>query len=181
MATATIGDTGRSARIRAIGIVVGVLLALTLAIAVSLCAIFVHAAHTALPQVDGSISLAGLGGPVTVIRDARGVPHIQARNADDLFFAQGYVTAQDRLWQMDMSRRYSAGELAEILGPSYLGIDEQQRILRLRPAAEKESAALSAGDRQHFEAYARGVNAYIAEHRDRLPLEFRVLRYAPRT
>ncbi|HKD91974.1 MAG TPA: penicillin acylase family protein [Terriglobales bacterium] len=181
MATATVGNTGRSARIRAIGIVVGVLLALTLAIAVSLCAIFVHAAHTALPQVDGSISLAGLGGPVTVIRDARGVPHIQARNADDLFFAQGYVTAQDRLWQMDMSRRYSAGELAEILGPSYLGIDEQQRILRLRPAAEKESAALSAGDRQHFEAYARGVNAYIAEHRDRLPLEFRVLRYAPRT
>ena len=180
MATATIGNTGRGGRIRVIGIVIGGLLALTLAVAVALCAIFVHAAHAALPQVDGSISFTGLSGPVTVIRDARGVPHIQAPNANDLFFAQGYVTAQDRLWQMDMSRRYSAGELSEILGPSYVGIDEQQRILRIRPAAEKASAALSTRDRQHFEAYARGVNAYIAEHRDRLPLEFRVLRYTPR-
>src|SRR5215472_18802412 len=80
-----------------------------------------------LPQVDGTIILNGLSGPVSVIRDKLGVPHIRAASYDDLFFAQGFVTAQDRLWQMDISRRYAAGTLAELLGPALLRHDRQQR------------------------------------------------------
>jgi len=141
---------------------------------------FWHAAHAALPQVDGKIRVAGLNAPVAVLRDAQGVPHINATSAEDLFFAQGYVTAQDRLWQMDMARRYAAGELSEILGPQFLRHDREQRILGFRQVADRSLGALSARDRGHFEAYARGVNAYIEQHRDRLPIEFRVLRYQPR-
>jgi penicillin amidase len=115
-----------------------------------------------------------------VIRDAHGAPTIDAANFDDLFFAQGYVTAQDRLFEMDGIRRSGAGELAEVFGSDYLQHDRQQRILGLRVAARKTIELLSAEDRSHFEAYARGVNAYIESHRDRLPLEFRILRYSPR-
>src|ERR1700689_424884 len=74
------------------------------------------AIHSALPQVDGAISLPELKAEVQVVRDVRGVPHIHAQSTDDLYFAQGYVMAQDRLWQMDVLRRAAAGELSEILG-----------------------------------------------------------------
>ena len=141
--------------------------------------VYVHA-HVALPQIDGSIGVAGLGAPVQVVRDAEGVPHINAGNLDDLFFAQGYVTAQDRLWQMDISRRYAAGELAEIFGPKLLEHDIQQRYLQVRNAVERGAATLDARDRKFFEDYARGVNAYIDSHREKLPLEFVILRYQPK-
>jgi len=88
-----------------------------------------HVAHSALPQLDGRVSLAGLSAPVTVVRDVHGVPAIEAATLEDLFFAQGYVTAQDRLWQMDVMRRFAAGEMAEILGPALLEHDREQRIL----------------------------------------------------
>ncbi len=133
-----------------------------------------------LPQLDGRLRVSGLSAAVTVTRDAHGAPTIDAANFDDLFFAQGYVTAQDRLFQMDGMRRFAAGELAEVFGGEYLEHDRQQRILGLKLAARKSIEIASADDRSHFEAYARGVNAYIESHRDRLPLEFRILRYAPR-
>ncbi len=136
-------------------------------------------ARSALPQLDGQLKVSGLAQPVTVIRDAHGVPTIEAQNLPDLFFAQGYVTAQDRLWQMDIMRRFAAGELSEILGPETLKIDREQRILGLRVAARKSLAEADARDRAFFEAYARGVNAYIAGQRDHLPIEFRILKYAP--
>src|SRR5579871_718747 len=82
----------------------------------------------ALPVLDGDVHLAGLSAPVTVRRDAHGVPHIEAANQDDLFMAQGYVTAQDRLWQMDLYRRNANGELAEILGASLVNRDIAQRV-----------------------------------------------------
>ncbi len=142
---------------------------------------FRQLARAALPQVDGTVHVAGLSAPLTVLRDAQGVPHITAATAEDLFFAQGYVTAQDRLWQMDMARRYAAGELAEILGPAFLRHDREQRILGIRQTAERSLAtSLSARDRAHWEAYARGVNALIESRRAALPLEFRLLRYQPR-
>jgi penicillin amidase len=94
-------------------------------------------------------------------------------------FAQGFVTAQDRLWQMDTNRRYAAGNLAEILGPGMLRHDRRQRYLQIRTAAEKGAAALSAEDRKMLEAYARGVNAFITPSHDRLPLEFKLLHYSP--
>ncbi len=137
-------------------------------------------ARSALPQLDGSVKVAGLSAKVTVIRDGHGVPTIDAANLEDLFFAQGYVTAQDRLWQMDVMRRFAAGEISEILGADFLKHDREQRILGLRVAAQKAVEVSSAQTRAHFEAYARGVNAYIESHRDRLPVEFRILRYSPR-
>ena len=137
-------------------------------------------ARSALPQLDGSVKVAGLSAKVTVIRDGHGVPTIDAANLEDLFFAQGYVTAQDRLWQMDVMRRFAAGEISEILGADFLKHDREQRILGLRVAAQKAVEVSSAQTRAHFEAYARGVNAYIESHRDRLPIEFRILRYSPR-
>lgn len=137
-------------------------------------------ARSALPQLDGTVALTGLSARVTVTRDSHGVPTIDAASLEDLFFAQGYVTAQDRLWQMDTLRRFAAGELSEILGPDFLDHDREQRILGIRVAARKALEAASPPDRSHFEAYARGVSAYIDSHRDRLPIEFRILRYAPR-
>lgn len=145
-----------------------------------LAAWFYSAARGALPQLDGTVTLPGLRDRVAVVRDTHGVPHISATSLDDLLFAQGYVTAQDRLWQMDTTRRYAAGELSEILGPDLLRLDRQQRILQLGAVAQRLAAALAPSDRAELEAYARGVNAYIASHGDSLPLEFRILRYQPR-
>jgi penicillin G amidase len=139
-----------------------------------------HAMQASLPQLDGELRVSGLTAPVEVRRDAHGVPHIQAANLDDLLFAQGFVTAQDRLWEMDMARRMAAGDAAEILGPSLVDHDRLQRYLLMRPTAERMAAQLSARDRQYFEDYARGVNAYIALHEDDLPAEFRLLHYTPR-
>lgn len=140
---------------------------------------FYGAARHALPQLDGKLYVHGLSKEVRVIRDARGVPHIIASNTKDLFFAQGYVTAQDRLWQMDFSRRLVSGTLAEVMGPALLNHDKEQRIVGLRQIGERSWQALSERDRSHFEAYAAGVNAYIEARRGNLPLEFRVLRYSP--
>src|SRR5258708_33579087 len=75
---------------------------------------FYHAATASLAQLDGTLRLSSLSAPVSVVRDAQGVPHITAASPEDLFFAQGYVTAQDRLWQMDVSRRCGAGEVSEV-------------------------------------------------------------------
>ncbi len=97
------------------------------------------AAKAALPQLDGNLTVPGLTAPVTVIRDAHGVPHLQAGQLEDLFLAQGYVTAEDRLWQLDMIRRYAAGDLSEILGPSHCAS---------RPHAADTGAARRRGTRR---------------------------------
>jgi len=137
-------------------------------------------ARSALPQLDGSVSVAGISSKVRIVRDGQGVPTIEASSLDDLFFAQGYVTAQDRLWQMDIMRRAAAGELSEVIGSATVKMDREQRILGLRPAAEAAETKISASERVYFDAYARGVNAFIDSHRDRLSLEFRLLKYTPR-
>ncbi len=137
-------------------------------------------AHSALPQLDGRLQLSGLSAAVTVTRDSHGVPDIEASSLEDLFFAQGYVTAQDRLWQMDVMRRYGGGQLSEVLGGDSLKIDREQRILGLRAAARKSLEMAGPRDRAFLEAYARGVNAYIGTHGHRLPMEFRILGYAPK-
>ena len=137
-------------------------------------------ARSALPELDGPLRIAGISGPVSVTRDGHGVPTIEAATLDDLFFAQGYVTAQDRLFQMDLMRRSARGELAEVFGPRALKHDRQQRILGIGAEAEKRAATAPGDDRQQFGAYARGVNAYIASRSDHLPLEFRLARYRPR-
>jgi penicillin G amidase len=139
-----------------------------------------HAIVASLPQIDGSLQLQGLSAEVTVRRDEHGVPHIKAANLDDLFAAQGYVTAQDRLWQMDMTRRYVSGEIAEVLGKGLVAHDRVQRLLEMRPKAEHIVATLNDRDRRFLDDYARGVNAFIATHQDTLPAEFRLLMYKPK-
>jgi len=142
-----------------------------------------HAMRVSLPQIDGSIHAAGLAAPVTVLRDAHGVPHIRAASLDDLAFAQGYVTAQDRLWQMDMLRRHAAGEFAEILGPGMVPHDEGQRLLQMRNTADTvvtQLAQTQPDELRYLDDYSRGVNALIAASTNTLPAEFRLLHYTPR-
>jgi penicillin amidase len=138
-------------------------------------------AIAALPQLDGDVHLAGLSAPVNVVRDDHGVPHIQAATLDDMLVAQGYVTAQDRLWQMDTYRRNADGNLAEILGPSLVKHDEAQRVLQFRNTAQRIYANLSVADRARLNDYARGVNLFItqSEQANTLPAEFKLLGYRP--
>src|SRR5271170_4108224 len=139
-----------------------------------------HAMREALPQLDGQLRLPGLTAPVMVRRDRHGIPHIQAANLDDLLEAQGYVTAQDRLWQMDMARRMAAGEAAELLGSKLVDHDRTQRVLGIRANAERLTTTLSERGRRYHEDYARGVNAFIDQHQQNLSPEFRLLGYKPK-
>ena len=134
--------------------------------------------HRGLPQLDGTHQIAELKSEVSVLRDARGVPHIRAQSREDLFVAQGYVMAQDRLWQMDLVRRAASGRLSEIIGSQTLEIDRSFRRLGLSEAAEREVSLLDADERAVLDAFARGVNRYIAEKHP-LPVEFTLLRYDP--
>jgi penicillin G amidase len=131
-------------------------------------------ATRALAQIDGERRVTGLAEDVRVVRDTWGVPHIYARSADDLFFAQGYVMAQDRLWQMEMWRRAAEGRLAEILGADAVARDRTARLLKYRgPLDEREWTAYHPDARRLFTAYAAGVNALIDDLGDeRLPIEF---------
>jgi len=152
---------------------------LVLAASVSLLAVW-WIARATLPILDGEATLPELKQPVTVDRDRWAVPRIQAGSLEDLLIAQGYVVAQDRLWQMDILRRAAAGELSEIFGSRAMATDLQNRVLGLRPAAVKSFAAADADTRGLLEAYARGVNRYMEERREHLPVEFQALRYKPR-
>jgi penicillin amidase len=179
MSTLTATGVPVSRRSAGIRILLWLLLTLIL-LALSVVAYAYFIARSALPQLDGSLQVKGLSAAVKVTRDSHGVPAIEAATLEDLFFAQGYVTAQDRLWQMDIMRRFGAGELSEILGEDTLKIDREQRILGLRAAARKSLEMASARDRAYFDAYARGVNAFIEGHGNRLPIEFRILKYRPK-
>lgn len=137
-------------------------------------------ARSAVPQMDGRVAVPGISSKVRVVRDEHGVPTIEASTLEDLFFAQGYVTAQDRLWQMDMMRRAAGGELSEVIGEATVKMDREERILGLHVAAEAAEKNISARDRAYFDAYTRGVNAFLESHRDHLSLEFRLLKYTPR-
>ena len=137
-------------------------------------------ARSPLPQLDGSVAVPGISSKVRVVRDEHGAPTIEAATLEDLFFAQGYVTAQDRLWQMDVMRRAAAGELSEVIGEATVKMDREERILGLRLAAESAEKNITPRDRAYFDAYTRGVNAFLESHRDHLSLEFRLMKYTPR-
>ena len=143
------------------------------------CAAVYWYAWRPLPQRSGLIE-AGVSAPVSVQFDAIGVPHIRAANLDDALFVQGYVTAQDRLFQMDLLRRFNAGELAEVFGPGATESDRESRRLRMRRIAEEAYTTLPPADRAAFAAYTRGVNRYIVTHLGSLPVEFTLARYQPK-
>lgn len=124
-----------------------------------------------LPKTSGQIS-APITATAEVKRDARGVPHISAASWQDAIFLQGYVTAQDRLWQMDVLRRFAAGDLAEVFGPAAVREDEHARRMRMRAIAEADVARLTPEERALFVEYARGVNYFVDTHRGDYSLEF---------
>ena len=132
-----------------------------------------------LAKRSGSVA-APVAERVSVAFDTLGEPHIRAASVEDALVAQGYVTAQDRLFQMDLLRRLDAGELAEVFGPAALDSDRESRRLRLRRIAENAYLTLPPADRAAMAAYARGVNAYIASHLHNLPVEFTLAGYQPR-
>jgi penicillin amidase len=134
--------------------------------------------RASLPQLDGRVRLPGLGAPVRITRDARGVPTIEAGNRLDLAYATGFVHAQDRFFQMDLARRHAAGELAELFGPLALNHDRETRLFRFRAVAREVVAADTPEHRAVLDAYTRGVNAGLANLAER-PWEYWVLGQPP--
>jgi penicillin amidase len=130
-----------------------------------------------LAQTRGTLRLPGLHAPVEVLRDRWGVPHIYGRGIHDLLFAQGFVHAQDRLWQMEFNRRLVAGRLSEVVGQATAPVDCWMRILGMRRAAEAGLGLLRGDIRAELDAYVAGINAFIG--RGKLPIEFTLLRYQP--
>jgi penicillin amidase len=133
-----------------------------------------------LPETEGELRL-DVRQPVEVVRDQYGIPHITAANVEDAIYAQGYVHAQDRFWQMEATRRLAAGEMAELVGRVALESDVAARQLRLRRVAMQMADNLEPEDRLWLAAYARGVNDWLKQNQNRLPLEIQALRYTPRT
>ena len=160
---------------------------------VSVCAIRLRAdgqrktleerAKTSLSVVDGTVKAIGLQQPVEVVRDRWGVAHIYARNQHDLFFAQGFVAAQDRLFQMELWKRSGQGRLSEVLGPSALFRDINARLLRYRGDMNAEYQSYSPDTKQILEAFTSGINAYIASRLapegPGLPVEFQLAGFKP--
>lgn len=136
-------------------------------------------AKARLPKLDGTFAVAGLDSAVEVRRDRFGVPHIYAKTQHDLFLAQGYVVAQDRLFQMEMWRRMGEGRLAEVLGPDAVGRDRIARLLKYRGDWNAEYSSYATDAKQILAAFADGVNAYIAQVRSAPPIEFDLLGIRP--
>ena len=140
-----------------------------------------QALNRAVPQANGKLSLPGLAAAVEVYRDPWGIPHIRAASTADAFFVQGFVTAQDRLWQMEYDRRRGSGRWAEVVGPAGVEQDLLMRRFRLEAAARADYQASSAATRALLDAYAQGVNAWIdyAAAADGLPAEYAIAGIAP--
>ena len=132
-------------------------------------------------QTPSTVSVPGLRDRVTIRRDERGIPYIEARNDDDLYFAQGYVTASDRLWQMDLLRRNVRGEMAEIFGEAALNEDKRHRIFGTSQVVDETAKHLPPNLNKALTAYADGVNTFIDSLDEKTtPVEFRLLQYKPR-
>jgi penicillin amidase len=136
-------------------------------------------AEAALVPIEGDRAIDGLGAPVQILRDAWGIPHIYAESMEDLFFAQGFVHAQDRLWQMDMWRRTNEGRLAEILGPEAIAHDRLARLLQYRGSWEEEFTSYHPDGVMIFARFADGVNALIESLGDNLPVEYQLTGLRP--
>ena len=132
-----------------------------------------------LPNLSGTYAVPGLSAPVRVVRDRWGVPHIYARTRGDLFVAQGFVQAQDRLFQMDLWRRSVQGRLSEVLGPNFIERDAMTRRMQFRGDVESEWAHYGADAKSIAESFVRGINAWVTLARDRLPESFVLAGWRP--
>lgn len=133
-----------------------------------------------LAKLDGDINLSGLKEPVEVIRDRWGIAHIYAKNQPDLFFAQGFVAAQDRLFQIEMWRRQAAGEMAELFGPDYFAADRFARLMKYRGDMEAEWTSYSPDTKEIATSFTSGINACIDQLAEKLPIEFQILGFKPK-
>ena len=133
---------------------------------------------SAIPSLTGSVQLRGLQGTVKVFRDRYGIPHMKAESELDAFFAQGFVTAQDRLWHMEYDRRRGSGRWAEAVGESGVAQDKMMRRFRLEASAKADYQVMDPHTKDVFDAYAAGVNAFITSG-DALPVEYRITRLEP--
>jgi penicillin G amidase len=137
-------------------------------------------AKQSLARIEGELKVPGLKEPVEILRDLNGMPHIYAKNDDDMFFAQGYVMAQDRLWQLEMWRRWREGRLAEIYGPQAVEFDARARLMAFRgPWDEKEWTSYHPDAERLFTAWANGLNAWVAQNQNNLPVEFKLTGIKP--
>jgi penicillin amidase len=134
--------------------------------------------RASLPTIDGEVAAKGASAPIEILRDADGVPHLFAKSERDGWFAMGYVHAQDRLWQMEFQRRVAQGRLSEFLGERAYDNDRLMRTLGMARMAERIVARLDPATKANLEAYAAGVNAFLAAN-PVLPVEFQVLRVKP--
>jgi penicillin amidase len=132
-----------------------------------------------LAKISGEMHVTGLRKPVTILRDKWGIPHIYAENTEDLFFAQGFAAAQDRLYQIDIWRRIGRGELSEVFGEGYLERDRMARLIRYRGNMDAEWQSYGPDTRRIAQSFVAGINAYIDMHQDRLPIEFTLLDFKP--
>ena len=161
--------------------VVRILVGLVVVLAIIVAAGYVWL-RGSLPDLDGKRSVAGISAPIEIIRDRAGVPHIVAQSRNDAFYGLGYTHAQDRLWQMEVNRRIGAGRLSELMGETTLQLDRNMRVLGVYRSAEQNYANLDAQTRAALEAYAKGVNAFIATRdfiQRPLPPEFIILGIEP--
>ncbi len=163
--SAPAADRPRRSVGRVIGIAAFSVVAGLIVIALIVAGTIVWTIQRSFPQLEGTIAVDGLAADVTVQRDALGIPTITASDTDDLFFAQGYVHAQDRFWEMDFRRHVTSGRLSELFGESQLSTDRFLRTLGWREVAAQEVEALDPEVASYYDAYAAGVNAYLAEHR----------------
>jgi acyl-homoserine lactone acylase PvdQ len=152
----------------------------TLLVAVTLAGLLLarHVVRRGWPQTGGTLSLPGLRAPVTVVRDRHGVPQLYAETEPDLFFAQGFVHAQDRFWAMELNRRRGRGTLTDLLGAATGSTDDAWRALSLADVARRELDAMDAAARAPLDAYAAGVNAWLETHPS--PFEFTLLSWRGR-
>ncbi len=144
----------------------------------SLVGFTIYTVRRSFPIESGAIALPKIQAEVTIWRDKWGVPHIWADNSHDLFMAQGYIHAQDRFWQMDFWRHIGSGRLAEMFGSSQVETDRYLRTMNWAGIAQQEIQQMDAQMKSNLQAYAEGVNAYLAKHQgSALSLEYAVLKF----
>ena len=167
---------------RRLGKVLGIVGIVLLVLVVAGSTFAAWTVRRSFPQTSGELTVAGLTSTVDVLRDERGIPHVYADTPEDLFFAQGYVHAQDRFYEMDFRRHITSGRLSEMFGKSQVDTDKFLRVSGWYRVAEKEIPLLSADTRRNLDSYTKGVNAYLADHSGAaVSLEYAVLALSNRS
>ena len=168
--------------VRRLGKVLGIIGVVLLVLVVVASSYAAWTVRRSFPQTSGELTVSGLTGTVDVLRDERGIPHLYADTPEDLFFAQGYVHAQDRFYEMDFRRHITSGRLSEMFGTSQVETDTFLRVSGWYRVAEKEIPLLSADTRRNLDSYTKGVNAYLADHSGAaVSLEYAVLALSNRS